>query len=171
MASEIVDLIVTPLREYGRKLYKETGRRVKLEVAIEAELFDRLCAECAFPAGARPVFFENAVQIVVTPKSVADRDPRDAALDAIATHVRDYILAPEPAKRSGQVALDRIERALLDLRDDDYLRPQLVESLSGPPLTGTCSSCGADLDALARTGVTGHECYGPGDATNHREPS
>jgi hypothetical protein len=52
---------------------------------------------------------------------------------------------------------------------------EVVEShsfaISGPPLTGTCASCGADLDALARRGVTGHECYGPGDATNHRPSS
>jgi hypothetical protein len=44
-------------------------------------------------------------------------------------------------------------------------------AVEGAPLSGTCSSCGADLDALARTGVTGHVCFGPGDSTNHREPS
>jgi hypothetical protein len=52
---------------------------------------------------------------------------------------------------------------------------EVVESpsieINGPPLTGTCTSCGADIDALARTGVTGHVCFGPGDATNNREPS
>jgi len=52
---------------------------------------------------------------------------------------------------------------------------QVVETASvevaDRPLTGTCSSCGDDLDALARTGVTGHVCFGPGDSTNHREPS
>lgn len=52
---------------------------------------------------------------------------------------------------------------------------KVVESQSvtieGPPMRGTCSSCGTDLIALARTGVTGHVCFGPGDSTNHREPS
>jgi hypothetical protein len=63
------------------------------------------------------------------------------------------------------------ERAAVDERIGAGVVETHSITIEGPPLTGTCSSCGADLDALARTGVTGHECYGPGDATNHREPS
>jgi hypothetical protein len=49
-----------------------------------------------------------------------DRDQRDLALDAIAAHVREYILAPDSAKLAAQVALDRIERVLLDVRGTDF---------------------------------------------------
>lgn len=50
-------------------------------------------------------------------------------------------------------------------------RPSFVIAHEGPPMTGTCPGCGANLDALARSGKIGHACFGPGDEINYERPN
>lgn len=64
----------------------------------------------------------------------SNRDPRDSALDDIATHLREYITAPVEAKRAGLVALDRIEHVLTDLRGSSYGPPERVVEIVGEPI-------------------------------------